>query len=500
MKNVQILFRLFILIFLFSCSKKGPSTQPTTTTVQVESACTAPIAIDTASFSSTNKIPDATISPATGGSAAQNQTNNYQQIQYCLLRYGHAVLADNAEFDINKVLIMNNATLTSASSTWPILKMMDSTSNSVIKVFNHSRVSFLTINANKMLLGQPNASVVELDAFSAQVDNNWIEGATAPLLKTDNGNIVGVYLMCGDSNLVLNNKITSCSNGFISASTVAYTNNVVKENNIYYNRGDGVSLPGYAQIISNVIYLNGWDCRNGTPPIPGAGIYSQDNYIGALIQGNIIHDNNGHNIDVNNVQHFSILNDSVYNPGNMSFPATDYSTAPAYGAAFSISLLDISNSHIEGNIVRNEGRPTNSVNYGHFGNDPNGIMSAISAATFSDLPFGGNTIIAFSLAENRPAVVKNQTSQDTIRNNTFIASPNGIGYFASRNTGFANDLSWSFGTTNYYTLNNPTGSNVGSVRCGGNWYAANGVDKNTDDSQHAAPIGDSTGNDFKSFY
>lgn len=49
----------------------------------------------------------------------------------------------------------------------------------------------------------------------------------------------------------------------------------------------------------------------------------------------------------------------------------------------------------------------------------------------------------------------------------------GTGYFATRDTGFDAAGGWSAATTNYYTNNKPYGSNVGSRRGGGNWYAAN---------------------------
>ena len=68
----------------------------------------------------------------------------------------------------------------------------------------------------------------------------------------------------------------------------------------------------------------------------------------------------------------------------------------------------------------------------------------------------------------------------------------GVGYFVSRGTGLVGG-DWSAATTNYFTGNDPFGSNVGSRRCGGNWYAANsicdagaGAPCNTDDYQHTA--------------
>jgi hypothetical protein len=146
------------------------------------------------------------------------------------------------------------------------------------------------------------------------------------------------------------------------------------------------------------------------------------------------------------------------------------------------------------------------VNSTTWGIDPNHFYSAWNAPTFSDLPFGGNSVIAFCFAEtdvlkkpfqNQPLI---QTQQNIIRNNIFIASPGGVGYFSSRNTGFDANFNWSAQTTNFFTLNNPTGSNHGSVRCGGNWYAANNIDHNMDDAQHVPPQSNWTGSDNKNFY
>ena len=462
-------------------------------------------------FAAQNKVAEGTINPVTGGSAIDNAQNTYERIQWCLAKYGHAYLGSGS-FTLNHMLVLNSDTLISANWDWPEVKAIDNPDsvNSFIGMNGNSRVAFLSLNANKYFMDHPNASIIEMLDDNNQVDNCFIMGASTPLLKTDNGELVGVYIMCGDNNMVWNNKISNCDHGVIANSSITTAvNNVIKGNALFYNRRDGVSLPGYGQVIGNRIYLNGWDCRNGgggtNPPIPGAGIYVENNLNGALIQYDTIYDNNGHNIDIANVNNFSILNNLVYNPGNPSFPATDYVVAPDFGAAFSVSLFNISNSIIENNQIRNEARPSNAVSVGFWGGDKNHVMGESLSDTMTDLPFRGNSIIAFCLGELRPGSKVsnqplNQTANNTIRNNVFIASPNGIGYFSTRNTGFAVDLSWSAQTTNYFTLNNPNGSNVGSVRAGGNWYAANGVDANTDDYQHQPPGSSWSGSDNKNFY
>jgi hypothetical protein len=507
MKWIRALF-LFMFVFILSCNKITPTQKKASVgkskvLVLSQTACLLPPGIDTGSFSSQNKVPDLPISPVTGGTPMQNAQANYERIQWCLLKYNRAILAGNAEFVINNVLVMNNATLTSANGNWLTLRLVAKNSNSMIKMYNHSRVSFLTLNANGVFSDVAfSYDVIEMGGNSNKADNNWILGADSPLHKIDSSNVTGVYIICGDSNVVENNKIRNNHHGVIVLGVPTARSNMVDGNSIYYNRCEGVSLPGYGKITNNTIYLNGWDCKNGAvgiPPIPGAGIYSVDNPYGSLISNNTIYDNNGHNIDFDNIQNMMILNNTVYNPGNKYFPESDYPIAPDFGGAFSISLIDISMSTIEGNTVKNEGRSWNALNVGYWGRDINNIFRAIGADSMSDVPFGGNSIISFCIAE-RSSGVKNQVAQNTIRNNIFIASPNGIGYFSSRNTGFAADGSWSSLTTNYFTLNNSFGSTIGSVRCGGNWYAADMAEPNTDDYQHYPPVGDWAGNDLKYFY
>ena len=461
-------------------------------------------------FSPENKVPDGPISPATGGTELENAQKNYERIQWCLTKYKRAQLTSGL-FALNLILQMEDADLTSANGDWPTIKAVDTINNALIRMHSNCRVSFLTLNANKEFLKKGNASVVAITGDGNQLDNNWILGGDAPLFKTESGTMAGVYIMCGDTNLVWNNKIKNNHSGVIitkDSAAPAPLNNIIKENDLFLNRSDGITLVTYGQVLKNKIYMNGWDCQNGGPgsPIPGAGIYAEHNHIGALIQENTIYDNTGHNIDLTDIQHFSILNNTVYNPGNSQIPGIN--DVIVTGGAISVCLADASYCVVEGNDIRNENRPNNAVGGGDWwGHDINKFFSESADTTitssYSDLPFGGNSIIAFGLVESRcnnGDFVINQVQQNTIRNNIFIASPNGIGYFASRNTGFDPDHSWSGSTTNYYTLNNPNGSNVGSVRCGGNWYAANGVDANADDFQHQPPSSSWSGNDFKNWY
>ncbi len=163
----------------------------------------------------------------------------------------------------------------------------------------------------------------------------------------------------------------------------------------------------------------------------------------------------------------------------------------------------MSSSTIIGNTFENNNRPWNSSA------DSNNVTHAIGAPKHADLPWP-TPVIAFVLAR-RPNLAY-PVSGNEIRDNKLRAACasgcTGIGYFASRGTGYGAGNSWSAQTTNYYSGNDPFGSNVGSRRCGGNWYAGNSTCTassspkpcNADDHQHNPPAGDPYRNDGCSFY
>jgi hypothetical protein len=107
----------------------------------------------------------------------------------------------------------------------------------------------------------------------------------------------------------------------------------------------------------------------------------------------------------------------------------------------------VSKFTIKNNTFDNSNRPWNA------GSDPNHFTHAKGAATFSDLPAGSKTVIAFILAR-RPSLA-HLVNGNTIEDNKITAycAPasqcTGLGYFASRGTGYGPNSSWSASTTNY---------------------------------------------------
>jgi len=270
---------------------------------------------------------------------------------------------------------------------------------------------------------------------------------------------------------------------------------VIRQNHIYNNKCDGITFVSYGVAEKNTIYQNGWDCENG--PIPGASIYSLKNKDGGRLIGNKMYNTCGHVIDIDRGDHFHIEGNHAYDPGYR------WGGKYNYCAGSAIFLLDVRQFKIIGNTFENKGRNWNN------GFDPNAVTRAVGAAAFSDLPFGSKTAIAFVLAK-RPNS-SDTTTSNTIENNKMRAycsggGCGGLGYFTSRGTGHKG-TAWSASTTNYFRGNDPFGSQVGSVRCGGNWYAGNSTcgqgakpPCNSDDYQHNPPKGDNFRNDKCNFY
>ncbi len=308
----------------------------------------------------------------------------------------------------------------------------------------------------------------------------------------------GIYFICNtcSGSVAEDNEITNTFYGALFAVGLkASTPNTLRKNTIHHIKCDSVSLAGFGRVLDNEIYETGWDCENG--PIPGGGIYCLESPGGELT-GNTLKNQCGMNIDIDSCANLVIKNNTLELPGY------DFGgTAPWCVGAPSFGMVDTRNSTIEGNIVTNAGRASNRLG---LAGDPNKILKPSVGAAFSDLPSGGNQAVAFLFAY-RPGASFAATG-NTITGNVFIGNcPSpcvGMGFFASRGTGFDSAGGWSASTTNYFTKNNVAGSQIGSKRCGANWYAANAtcngggadaVSCNNDDHQHNPPTGDWARND-----
>ena len=458
------------------------------------------------------------IIPSTGSNAAQD---NYERIQYCLDTYGIAKLDDGVFYVNHQIDVGNGDVLAAVNVTWPSI-VAAAPVNCVLNVCgDNANVSLIQIDYNQQYIAGsfPCKSVVGVTGNNNFISNCFIRGGSSPQTKNaasenDLKTITGVYFANPPSmgNTVYNCKIYNATYGVIFVAGItknAAGNNKLDNCEIYYNRSDGITLCGYGEVVNSTIHHNGFDCLNGVgTPIPGANIYALDNRNGALIKNNILYDSNGSCLDIAECRDFVIDSNTIYDPGCRSFPsATDYSQL-SYSGGYGLVVVDTQESLIQGNLIENN-RNTNKVgSFPYTDAASNRLFCARGAASYSDLPSGSNQVIAFVLAEFRGTT--KHTTGNIIRGNDYRSAPSGngavgLGLFVSRGTGFGvygqtSDDVWSATTTNYFRGNSPFGSHIGSIRCGGNWYAADGVEPNQDDDQHLPPNSDWAGNDFKSHY
>lgn len=407
---------------------------------------------------------------APSSSPAANRAN----IQACVAQ-GRATLNSGLFRVDGPVLLGNNQTLIGAPGTQPTIRLTQPNTSNVLIRFDgsHSRVSGLNLDGGNAFGNYANSAIVTfLTGGDNQLDNSRVFNEQMP---PAGHKATGVYVMGGNGgNLIVNNEIYRNFHGVIFAAPfTANTASALALNDIHDNKCDGVTLAGYGEVVANAIHDLGWECENG---IPGGGIYAESNDHGALIAGNEIFNTCGHGLDLYRIAYFTITRNYVHHPG---WPdGSEHSLCYEWGAV-AAGLLNARENTITHNTFANEGRPRNRVTV-----DWNGLLSAQGAAPFSDLP-NGVRVVAFMLSWNRdPAWT---TTHNVIDGNTMHAP---LGMFASRGTGFDAARFWDASTTNYYTNNHTQDS----VRCGGNWYAANtqscGTQSpcNLDDSRHPMAI------------
>lgn len=448
-------------------------------------------------------VDEADAVPCDSLEPTQSMSQNWRNIQGCLDERGRAKLGPG-EFLVDQGIAIWDGAELLGDATWPVIRLVQDPvnwrSNFLVKTLGQgSRVGSLTLDGYGNLPAGAHGAVVHIEGNEANIEDNHILNSVR---STPTSWATGVYFICADcrGNVVQRNQIYQHFRGVIFRDALKPgSDNALLGNGIRDNMCDGITMAGFGIVAENEVFRNGYDCLNGGggTPIPGAAIYSLDNKVGAVISNNTLYDSCGHNLDVDNASNFLIKENVIRNPGYQWDGIYSYC-----GTAASMFLMETTLSTIIGNVVENNGRLNNQFGYGPGSHDTNGVFSPTGEPDdMSDLPAGGNTVLAFVLAMRKNAT--NPVISNVIEGNQFRSACDypcvGVGYFASRNTGFGLDLSWSAQTTNYYTSNNPYGSNIGSIRCGGNWYAANSVcedsapadsECNQDDYQHNPPSGD----------
>lgn len=426
---------------------------------------------------------------------------NSKRIQYCVDNYGFAKLQAGATYyldapidlDTNGASIIcddadKRAELVMVNSTWYVVNMN--------KAGNKLQNLIINLGGCYTAKTHLDAATVQINgATNAVVDNCLIMSDYDPERKdvvfgTEDqymSTSCGIYVFSSASNTqITNSTIRNNYYGVIFHSSLTKDMNNSMDNCVVtYNRGDGITFSGYAKVTNSTISYNGYDCQNApegkTDPIPGAGVYSEGNSNGLLLDNCQIFRNNGFNVDVNGTSSAVITNNTMYDPGWVSFPeAEDYQTV-GYRNGISLQLTGLINSTVTGNVVKNE-LVDNRLDkcYGHltFGNDFNGYFGFNHTGTwnsesmvyengtpFADLPNGGASIVA--------CVIASGCANNTITGNQFIAHP--VDNTSAGVVGYGLFIDFSIGDTNTINNNSTVGSTHGLVDVSGNYANADSV-------------------------
>ncbi|MEZ4451081.1 MAG: right-handed parallel beta-helix repeat-containing protein [Nannocystaceae bacterium] len=478
-----------------SASTSAASTGAATTSGPGTTTSDASTATDTADPTDTADTTGApTIPPECDGiPPSADPADNHARILECLTTHGAVRLAPGV-FPIDAEIDMPDGARLLGDDTWPTIQMV-ADAQSLVRTHTDDEVAFLRLDGNHHMVVAHNA-IVRLMGDDSFVHDCHVQNADGP--KGDD-KVTGVRFWTVEArgNRVFRNQIHHVHYGVIFDLFPAGADNLLEDNQIYETRCDGVTFRGYGRAHGNHIYRVGWQCLNPPEdPIPGGCFYTLDNDAGAEIVDNHAHQACGMPLDLDSAAGLHIEGNTFEEPGYV------WDGHNNCGAGITAHLLGIRESTIVGNTFRNNGPGTVK-------SDPNHVMSANGSGAPSDLPSGASQAVAFALTHREGGAL---ATHNTIEDNAFIANcPQpcvGLGYFVGRGTGYTNDKQWSASTTNYFRRNTPFGSNIGSKRCGGGWYAADSkceegtldAECNADDPQHQGPGHDWARNDECPFY
>lgn len=359
---------------------------------------------------------------------------NLANIQSCLDK-GRATLSGRV-FEVEGALrLPDNAVLKGDDSEIKLMK----TSFSLLEIGSNARMYFVDLNGNNNIEGRSSA-IVHFNGSNSIIDHANIF----------NSESTGVYFIGKEStgNRVLNSQIRNNFYGIIFRYTYSASNvNKLQQSRVHNNACDGITLAGFGIVSENKIYRNGRDCQNN---LAGAGIYALKNKKGALILGNTIYDNRGHNIDLSGVQYFIIEGNESYNPG------FDFNQSSTPNGATALALFSGSYNKVRYNSLLNKGRPSTVV---AFTRTIKSMSYPHGGTPFQDLPHGKLQTIAMFLGNRSDSQsTGNEVIGNAIRS---YCTPGcvGLGLFVSRGT-----------KGNTFIDNTTFGSQFGSRRCGDNNY------------------------------
>lgn len=274
-------------------------------------------------------------------------------------------------------------------------------------------------------------------------------------------------------NLVFKMHVHRCYYGIVFAHGLRSQVNTVEQSTIEDIHCDAISFAGFGQVRRSVIRNSGFAC--GPPAFgAGAGFFCKGNRYGAQIEDSIVSNTCGMSLDVDSCSHLEVRNNSFSNTGY----DWDRNLTHCWGMPTAI-LLDSQMCSINYNSMENS-RPSNRIRWS---GDPHQVYGQVAAPLFSDLPEDNDTILNFALL-HRPNAMALPSIQNDVSNNSFFSrcdenNCTGLAYFAGRGTGLESQRTpghhWGERLPKQpseFNGNVVSDSDVGSVRCGENWYAA----------------------------
>jgi len=401
-----------------------------------------------------------TVDPCAALAPLATAADNHAAITACLA-LGRATLGAGT-FDVNNTVVVPPGATLDGSGRAATLRAQMPSVNSLVTVQDGATVTGMVLDANQAL-SDSNGAVVHVTGSGATVSDCWVGNANGHATGVA---LAGVYFISdtGSGSVVKDSEITGLFYGVIFRDGLdASEVNTVQSSTIHDLACDGVTFAGYGEMVGNTVYRVGSDCENG--PIPGATVYGLYNTVGARIDSNTLYDTCGNVVDLDTVSNFEITGNEIRDPGYTWDGAAPWCSGQA------LMMIDSSSNIVTGNVIVSNDRVNNRVDY--YGDIHGVYRKSSSYAAYSDLGGGADSVIAFALLQ-RPSEPGTATGNIIDANEPRAACGSGctgVGYYSSRGTGLDSAGVASESTMNYYSRNNPYGSNIGSSRCGFNWYA-----------------------------
>ncbi len=440
---------------------------------------------------------------------SQSATENYNTIKQCLASSDGIAKLDEGLFRISqKITMPPKSKLFGASKETSVIAPAEPAprlerqaagqaypNNVILETTNDNVVDRLALTGNGRLHEDCCTSVVAITGSRSRLTNLEIYDLD-PITKrarteAERGKSVGIYFIGppqSDKNIVDHSVIHDVLLGVVFRAGLPRDNsNVISNSDMHNIYCDAITFAGYGISDHNIIDESGFACRQTPKPIPGAGIYSVNNHDGGKVTHNVITNICGNGFDFDNAGKFELRDNTIVLTGGASINRYEYCGAGSPGVFVGIKNFVVKDNY----FMAIELIPLGAF-LGWFP-----AYEADTRVSYDPLPNRQNKIMAVRILNN-----KHETTSNVFDNNVMLARCTkteiceGVGLYTGPGTG--SDSSGDIKETpqlNTFTRNKLNMSNIGSLRCGRNSYAADSIcaygaggniSCNDDDFQHVA--------------